>query len=52
MLKTLQIKLLANEDQKQVLIDTFIKFNDACNYVSAIVWDRRIFNKILVQKIV
>ncbi|MCL5441609.1 MAG: hypothetical protein M1468_02975, partial [Candidatus Thermoplasmatota archaeon] len=33
-IKTLQIKLLPDDDQKQAIIDTFTKFNEACNFVS------------------
>ena len=52
MIKTLQIKLLPNDDQKQAIIDTFIKFNDACNFVSRIAFERKLFNKVFLQKIV
>ena len=51
-LKTLQIKLLPDNDQRRALIDTFLQFNDACNFVSNIAWEKRLFNKILIQKIV
>ena len=36
MLKTLQIKLLPTCDQKDILLGTFKKFNEACNFVSKI----------------
>ncbi|QRF75817.1 putative transposase [Thermoplasmatales archaeon] len=52
MLKTLQIKLLPDDNQKVILTDTFRQFNDACNFVSEIAWNRKIFNKVLLQKIV
>lgn len=52
MLKTLQIKLLPDDNQKKILINTFIKFNEACNFVSKMAWHRKIFNKICLQKIV
>lgn len=51
-LKTLQIKLLPNDNQKEALLNTFRQFNEACNFVSEIAWDRRMFNKISLQKIV
>lgn len=51
-LKTLQIKLLPDNDQRLALIDTFFQFNDACNFVSNIAWEKGLFNKILIQKIV
>jgi IS605 OrfB family transposase len=50
--KTLQIKLLPDDDQKQALIDTFLRFNNACNLVSKIAWEKRRFNKILLQQII
>ena len=52
MLKTLQIKLLPNEEQKQVLVDTFMAFNEACDFVSRIASDRKLFNKVFLQRIV
>ena len=36
MLKTLQIKLLPDDNQKNILISTFKKSNEACNFVSKI----------------
>ena len=47
-LKTLQIKLLPEDNQKDILLGTFKKFNEACNFVSRIAWD----NKISLQKLV
>ena len=52
MLKTLQIKLLPDDGQREALIDTFIKFNGACNYVSGIAFEKKLYNKILLQRIV
>ena len=52
MLKTLQIKLLPTCDQKDILLDTFKKFNEACNFVSKIAWDNKIYNKISLQRLV
>jgi IS605 OrfB family transposase len=52
MLKTLQVKILPNDEQKDALIDTFIKFNEACNYVSKIAFEKRMFNKVFLQRIV
>jgi len=51
-LKTLQIKLLPNEQQKGAIIDTFIKFSEACNFVSKIAFERKLFNKVFLQRIV
>ena len=52
MLKTLQVKLLPDDKQRQILIDTFVKFNEACNFVSRIAWEKKLFNKIFLQRIV
>ncbi len=52
MLKTLQIKLLPDDNQKNILLDTFRQFNEACNFVSKIAWDNKIYNKISLQKLV
>jgi len=51
-LKTLQIKLLPADNQKALLLGTFKKFNEACNFVSKIAWDNKIYNKISLQKLV
>jgi len=51
-LKTLQIKLLPNEQQKDALRETFIKFNQACNFVSKTAFERKLFNKVFLQRIV
>ena len=52
MLKTLQIKLLPDDNQKNILLSTFKKFNEACNFVSKIAWDNKIYNKIFLQRLV
>ena len=52
MLKTLQVKLLPDDEQGKILTDTFIAFNGACNYVSQIAWDKKLFNKVFLQRIV
>ena len=51
-IKTLQIKLLPNDAQREALIDTFVQFNGACNFVSGIAFERRLFNKVFLQRIV
>ena len=51
-LKTLQIKLLPDDKQQEALIDTFIKFNSACNFVSKVAFKKELYNKIFLQKIV
>ena len=52
MLKTIQIKLLPDDDQREAIIDTFIRFNEACNFVSRIAFERRLYNKVFLQRIV
>ena len=52
MLKTLQIKLLPNDDQKEAIMDTFIKFNEACNFVSRIAFERKLYNRVFLQNVV
>jgi len=51
-LKTLQIKLLPTCDQKDILFDTFRQFNEACDFVSKIAWNNKIYNKTSLQKLV
>gem|GEM_PF-867105 len=52
MLKTLQIKLLPKEQQKYDLMDTFIRFSEACNFVSKIAFEGKLFNKVFLQGII
>ena len=52
MLKTLQIKLLPDDKQREALIDTFVKFNGACNFASKVAFERKLYNKVFLQKIV
>ena len=52
MLKTLQIKLLPDDKQREALIDTFVKFNGACNFVSKVAFEKKLYNKVFLQKIV
>ena len=52
MLETLQIKLLPDDNQKDMLLNAFKQFNEACNFVSKIAWENKIYNKISLQKLV
>ncbi len=52
MLKTLQIKMLPDDEQKQALVDTFMAFNNACDFVSKIAFEKKLFNKVFLQRIV
>jgi IS605 OrfB family transposase len=51
-IKTLQIKLLPDDDQKQAIIDTFTRFNEACNFVSRTAFEKKLYNKVFLQRIV
>ena len=51
MLKTLQIKLLPDDKQREALIGTFVKFDGACNFVSRVAFERKLYSKVLLQKI-
>ncbi len=52
MLKTLHIKLLPDDKQRETLVDTFIKFNGACNLASKVAFEKELYNKVSLQKIV
>ena len=42
---TLQIKLLPDNKQARLLNDTLIEANQACNVISSIAWDAKLFNQ-------
>lgn len=50
MLVTLKIKLITDTKQFKQLLETMYVFNDACNYISQIAFENKIFNKIKLQK--
>ena len=50
MLKTLHIKLLPDDKQRETLVDTFIRFNGACNLVSKVAFERKLYKKASLQK--
>jgi putative transposase len=52
MLQTLMVKLDTSEEQHNVLLDTMHRFNDACNHIANIAFDKGTANKIELQKIV
>ena len=52
MLQTLMIKLNPDEEQYTALLDTMLKFNEACNYISDIAFKINSANKIKLQQIV
>jgi predicted transposase len=49
MLLTVKVKLLPNSEQKQQLLATMEKFNEACDMVSEEAFARRCFNKFAIQ---
>ena len=44
--------MLPDEEQRQALVDTFMAFNNACNFVSKITFEKKLFNKVFLQHIV
>lgn len=50
MLITTKIKLLPNETQYQQLLVTMKRFNESCNRISEIAFEKKIFNKVGIQK--
>ena len=47
---TLQIKLLPTYEQVEILKDTFGVFNEACNVISQIAWERCVFKQFDLHK--
>jgi IS605 OrfB family transposase len=41
-----------NKEQEKALLETMERFNEACNFISKIVWNTRTFGKVAIQKIV
>ncbi len=52
MLLTVKVKLYPTEKQHNALLQTMEQFNKACDYISKIAWDNRVFGKVAIQKIV
>lgn len=48
----LQVKLLPSSRQKDALLSTMKRFNEACNYISAIAFEQRCYSKFKLQKII
>ena len=46
------VKLLPDKQQEDTLIETFVKFNEACNFLSQFAFERNLYNKVLLQKLV
>ncbi len=49
---TAKIKLKPNSNQHATLLTTLETANAACNYISQVAWDNRIFGKFKLQKLV
>ena len=47
---TLQIKLLPTDEQAVILKNTFSVFNEACNTISQIAWEHRVFKQFSLHK--
>ena len=47
---TLQVKLLPTDIQVEMLEKTFSVFNEACNAISQIAWERRVFKQFGLHK--
>lgn len=47
---TLQIRLMPNEGQIGSLKETMKTFNEACNVISQIAWERRVFSQFSIHK--
>ena len=52
MLQTLIAKLDTSPEQHDMLLETMHRFNEACNYIADVAFDKRMANKIALQKIV
>ncbi len=50
MLVTLKIKLLTDPEQYSKILETMRTFNKACNYISQLTFEKKIFNKVKLQQ--
>jgi putative transposase len=51
MLCSVKIKLLPDTDQHRKLQDTMKRFNQACDYISALAFEEKSFNKLKIHKL-
>jgi len=49
---TLQVKLAPSPEQYQILLTTLETFNAACNSISRVAWEKKVFGKFALQEIV
>ncbi len=52
MKQTLMVKLDTSEEQHQALLETMHRFNEACNHIANIAFEKKTANKIELQKVV
>lgn len=52
MLQTLMVKLNTSIEHNDALLETMHRFNEACNYIANIAFERKTANKIELQKVV
>jgi IS605 OrfB family transposase len=50
MLKTIRVKLLPTQDQKEILLATMKAVNSACNSISEFAFQNKVFNRFELQK--
>lgn len=50
MLRTLKIKLSTDAEQFAVLLETMKRFNEACNYISNIAFEGKVFSQVKLHK--
>lgn len=48
----LQVKLLPSDSQKDILLSTMERFNESCDYISAIAFEQGCYSKFKLQKLV
>jgi predicted transposase len=48
---TTKIKLIPTEEQHQILKETMIRFNEACNYISQIAYEHQTHGQVKVHKL-
>lgn len=50
MLVTLKVKLLTDSEQQSKLLEVMRVFNEACNFISQLAFEQKVFNKVKLQK--
>jgi putative transposase len=52
MKQTIVVKLTPSAGQHAVLLATLKRFNAACDYIARVAFERRLVNKVALQKLV